>query len=50
MSAVDIYAAMLVTWAPDVAALFARHPNLKIMHDRVAARPAIAAVWARNGM
>lgn len=50
MSAVDIYAAMLATWAPDVAALFARHPNLKIMHDRVAARPAIAAVWARNGM
>ncbi len=50
MSAVDIYAAMLVTWAPDVAALFARHPNLKVLHDRVAAVPAIAKVWARNGM
>ena len=49
-SAVDIYAALLVTWAADVAALFAKHPNLKILHDAVAARPAIAPVWTRNGM
>ncbi|MBC8038633.1 MAG: glutathione S-transferase family protein [Rhizobiales bacterium] len=50
MSAADIYAAMLATWAPDVAALFKKHPNIKTLHDRVAAVPAIAKVWARNGM
>ncbi len=50
MSAVDIYAAMLATWAADVAALFAKHPNIKVLHDSVAAVPAIARVWARNGM
>ncbi len=50
MSAVDIYAAMLATWAPDVPALFAKHPNIKVLHDRVAEVPAIAKVWARNGM
>jgi glutathione S-transferase len=49
-SAVDIYAAMLFTWAPDVAALALKHPNLKAHHDRIAARPAIAPVWARNKM
>lgn len=50
MSAVDIYAAMLATWDADVPALFARHPNIKALHDRVAQVPAIAKVWARNGM
>jgi glutathione S-transferase len=49
MSAVDIYAAMLSTWHPDAAALFAQHPNLKTLHDRVAAVPAIGKVWTRNG-
>ena len=50
MSAVDIYAAMLATWVLDIGALFARHPNIKTLHDRVAAVPAVAKVWARNGM
>ena len=50
MSAADIYAAMLATWAPDLTALFAKHPNLKVLHDRVVEVPAIAKVWARNGM
>jgi glutathione S-transferase/GST-like protein len=50
MSAVDVYAAMLTNWAPDVAALFARHPNIKTLYDRVVAVPVIARVWARNGM
>jgi glutathione S-transferase len=50
MSAVDIYAAMLISWAPDVAQLFARRANIKRYYDRVAARPAIAKVWARNEM
>ncbi len=50
MSAVDIYAAMLCNWAPDIKALFAKHPNLGQMYARVTAVPAIARVWARNGM
>jgi glutathione S-transferase len=49
MSAVDIYAAMLCTWAPDKGALFARHPNLHRMYDAVLSRPDIKAVWTRNG-
>ena len=48
MSALDIYAAMLCSWAPDVPALFARHPNLTAMYENVTAHPAIAKVWARN--
>jgi glutathione S-transferase len=47
-SAVDIYAAMLCCWAPDMGALFATHPNLKRMYDAVLANPAVARVWARN--
>ena len=50
MSAVDIYAAMLISWAPDVPQLFARHANIKRLYDLVAARPLIAKVWARNEM
>jgi glutathione S-transferase len=50
MSAVDIYAAMLISWAPDVPQLFARHANVKKLYDLVAARPLIANVWARNEM
>jgi glutathione S-transferase len=49
-SAVDIYAAMLVSWAPDIAALFKRHPNLKAHYNAVARRPKIATVWQRNDM
>lgn len=50
MSAVDIYAAMLISWAPDVAQLFARHGNIRRHYDLVAARPLIAKAWARNEM
>lgn len=50
MSAVDIYAAMLISWAPDVTQLFASHGNIKRLYDLVAARPQIAKVWARNEM
>lgn len=50
MSAVDIYAAMLCTWAPDVPALFVRHPNLKRMYDAVLENDAVKKVWARNEM
>ena len=47
-SAVDIYAAMLATWNADVSAFFARHPNIKALHDLVVARPRIAKLWQRN--
>ena len=49
-SAVDIYAAMLASWASDVKALFAKHPNIGTLYTLVAARPRIATVWARNGL
>ena len=49
-SAADIYAAMLISWSEDVATLFKRQPKLKQLYTAVTARPAIAAVWARNGM
>ena len=49
MTAVDIYAAMLCSWAPDVARLFAAHPNLGRMYEAVVAVPQVKAVWARNG-
>lgn len=49
MSAPDIYAAMLCTWAPDMKALFASHPNIGRMYDGVLAHPKIKAVWERNG-
>jgi glutathione S-transferase/GST-like protein len=50
MSSADVYAAMLVSWHPDVAALFASHPILKDMCEAVTRRPEVARVWARNGM
>ena len=50
MSAADIYAAMLVSWVPDMGVLFAAHSNLKAMYEKVIAHPVIAAVWTRNEM
>jgi glutathione S-transferase len=49
-SAVDIYAAMLLSWAPDLAAVFARHPNIEAHYARVVARPSVAAVWKLNAL
>jgi glutathione S-transferase len=48
-SAVDIYAAMLLSWAPDISVLFTRYPNLKNYYYSVATRPKIVDVWKRNG-
>lgn len=50
LSAADIYAAMLIGWAPDVEALLKQHAPLARLYNGVAARPAIAPVWHRNGM
>ena len=49
MSAVDIYAAMLCSWAPDITALFAAHPALGRMYEAVLENEAVRRVWARNG-
>jgi glutathione S-transferase len=49
-SAVDIYAAMLIGWAPDVDAVFRRHRNLKELYKRTVERPRIAVAWARHGV
>ena len=50
LSAVDIYAAMLCTWAPDMGSLFTKHPNLKRMYEAVLMNDAVRKVWARNEM
>jgi glutathione S-transferase len=50
MSGLDIYAAMLATWMPDVPAFLAAHPNMKATYDRVVAVPAVGRVWVRNGV
>lgn len=50
MSAVDIYAAMLISWIEDLDAFCERFPALKALYRRVADVPAIANVWARHGM
>ena len=49
LSAVDIYAAMLCSWAPDMQALFAAHPTLGRMYGAVLENEAVRRVWARNG-
>ncbi|MFO1133435.1 MAG: glutathione S-transferase family protein [Hyphomicrobiales bacterium] len=49
-SALDIYAAMLCSWAPDMGELFAMHANLKRMYDAVVANEAVKRVWDRNEM
>jgi glutathione S-transferase len=50
MSAADIYAAMIAGWSDNLPGLFAKHPNLKALHDGVTAHPAVAAVWKRHGL
>jgi glutathione S-transferase len=50
MSAVDIYAAVLASWSPDLPAFFAKHPNIKRMYDNVTSHPGIAKVFKRNEM
>ena len=50
LSAADIYAAMLVSWVEPLDTFFAVHSNVKAHYQRVAAVPAIRAVWQRHGM
>ncbi len=49
-SAVDLYAAMLLSWAPDVRGIFVRHPNLERHYKLVAARPKVNTIWRSNDM
>jgi glutathione S-transferase len=50
ISAADIYAAMLMSWAPDFGALMKRQPRLREIYDAVSANAAIRKVWDRNDM
>ena len=49
-TALDLYAAMMVSWAPDLAALLEKHPNLSAMYKAVTDMPMVKAVWVRNGL
>ena len=49
MSAADVYAAMLLSWIPDMPALSGRLPVLGRMYEAVLANPAVKRVWERNG-
>ena len=48
MTAVDVYAAMLVDWNVEVPVFFAKHANIKRLYDRVLEVPAFKKVWVRN--
>lgn len=50
MSAVDLYAAMLISWSDDMPALCARHPKLKTLYEATVKHPTIRKIWDRNGM
>jgi glutathione S-transferase len=49
-SALDIYAAMLISWSEDVPRLLRRHQNLARLYGLIGSRPKITPVWARNKM
>lgn len=50
MCAIDLYAAMLISWDFDIEALFKRHPNLKALHKGVTSQPSLTRIWARHGV
>lgn len=50
ISAVDLYAAMLVTWEENHNAFYRRHPNVKRLCKAVAEHPVIAPIWQRHGI
>ena len=50
MTAADLYAAMLMSWAEDLEDFVHRFPNLGRLYRRVADVPAVNQVWSRHGM
>ena len=50
LSAVDLYAAMLLSWSDDVGGLFKRQPKLARLFGAVAAEPVVKQVWQRHGI
>ena len=48
ISAVDIYAAMLIGWAPDIDKLFKRLPRLQKLYRAVLTEPVIRSVFERH--
>lgn len=50
LSAVDVYAAMLMSWHDDLPALRRRHAGLNALYLSVANHPVIVPVWSRHGI
>jgi glutathione S-transferase len=50
MCAADLYAAMLLSWDLDMETLLKRHPNLRVLYERVASLPALQEIWNRHGV
>jgi glutathione S-transferase len=50
MSAVDLYAAMLMDWTNDRDGLWTRHPRLAAISRAVAAHPGVRPIWKRHGI
>ena len=48
LSVFDLYAAMLTEWHWDKVRFFDEHPKLARLNRAVAARPALARLWAEN--
>lgn len=48
--AVDVYAAVLLSWDFDMQVLFSAHPALERLYAAVARHPKIAPVWRRHEM
>ena len=49
LTAVDIYAAMLICWIDERDAFFARHPNVAALYNNVMSEPKIKDIWLRHG-
>ncbi len=50
MTAIDLYAAMFISWDVDPQALFARHPNIERLYKQVASMPALQQLWQSHGV
>jgi glutathione S-transferase len=50
MCAVDLYAAMLISWDLDMEALFKRHPNLNLLYEGVVSDRRLQPIWKRHGL
>ena len=47
-SAVDVYLWMLTSWHPDPPRMLQRNPRVRLLAERVLARPAVARIWPEH--